>query len=176
MARTIKDTEQLVEDAHAAFDTISEDNSIACIIVAGAALEQAVASLLKKHLITGDTTKGLFGLSGVLGDFSSCAKVAYCLGLIEKPMFANLITIADIRNLVAHSHQKLDFTSAAIKELCMSLVPPAHLRIDLTDFPDMQNIASDPRSRFRITVAFLWSRMISTARQEKHRERRKDRW
>lgn len=116
--------EQLLEESpESLFTAVEGDQPLPCALICAAYVEQALVTLLSENFIEdSDTVKKLFD-RGILGDFSSCAKLAYCLGLISLEAFQNACTIAEIRNSFAHSRMamELDFDTQEIKEQCLKL-------------------------------------------------------
>jgi DNA-binding MltR family transcriptional regulator len=171
MARKAKQPEHLVKDAEHIFEAINGESPLACVLIGAAALEQAVVSVLLKHLVDGDTSKGLFDVGGTLRDFDGCASMAYCLGLIPKEIFKNLKIVGQIRNLFAHSLLQMDFSNPTVKKLCMELCPPVPYNSPAPNFAELKATMQNPRNRFAFSVAGMWSRIILTALGEKHRKR-----
>ena len=156
MARETRPPEQLSKEGEHLFKTLNEGPDIACVLVGAAALEQAVMSLLQKFLIEGNTSDGLFKNGSSLGDFFSCSRMAYCLGLITTDSFNNLKAIAEIRNLFAHSHLNIDFADDGIMKKCDSLVFPR-------PWSTWEGLAINSRSRFQFATVSLWSRLLLDA-------------
>jgi len=176
MARKIPKPEQLSERGKHLYDALNGEAPLPCVLVGVAALEKAVASLLQNYFIEGDTSKGLFELGGVLDDFSGCAKVAYCLGLIEKKVFENLNTVGTIRNIFAHSDVPLAFDDPAVKTLCEKLHLPSVLPTTQPDFPTPEEIARIARNRFTYVVSMTWNWILVNALGVRHREKCKPKW
>ena len=78
--------------------------------------------LLKDIFIkSSSTVDEIFKLGGLLNDFSNKSKLCYCLSLVNKDDYCDLIKISEIRNLFAHSHILLDFNNSAIQNKCNEL-------------------------------------------------------
>ncbi|HEV3301305.1 MAG TPA: hypothetical protein VG055_16760 [Planctomycetaceae bacterium] len=92
-------------------------------------LEHAVANVLQKAFINGSTSDSLLDpIDGFLGSFKSRCDVAYCLGLITTRDKKDLETLAQIRNMVAHSVQDAEpFSREDVRELCDGLDPDVYL-------------------------------------------------
>jgi DNA-binding MltR family transcriptional regulator len=125
MARNAMAPEQLQEQYTKMIEQgISEASPQAAALITGAFLESALVSLLSRFFIDSSTSKGLFKLGGTLSDFSACAEMAYCCGLIPKQTFQNLMHIAIVRNYFAHSLPPMDFDDDAIKKTIDGMVLP----------------------------------------------------
>jgi DNA-binding MltR family transcriptional regulator len=90
-------------------------------IVSAALTEKALVTLLSNYFVQRDTSKSVLSENGALGEFSKCADMAYCLGLISGGMLHNLKLIGKIRNLFAHAHEFIDFNHPEVAELCSKL-------------------------------------------------------
>jgi hypothetical protein len=124
-------------------------------LIAGAYLEVTLSSMLRRFLIDeAKTVDELFGDNRPLGSFSSCIKMAYCLGLIGPKMRTNLDIIRGIRNDFAHSHDELMFSHPGIQERCLSLG---------TFFPKSFWGTSQPRNVFLVMVALMSQRLMVDA-------------
>jgi DNA-binding MltR family transcriptional regulator len=63
----------------------------------------------------------MFRPDGALGTFASRIKIAYLMGLIDKPTKADLDLIRKIRNEFAHIRQDVRFTAPTVKARCSEL-------------------------------------------------------
>ena len=63
----------------------------------------------------------MFRPDGALGAFASRIKIAYLMGLIDKPTKSELDLIRKIRNEFAHIRQDIRFTSPKVKGRCSEL-------------------------------------------------------
>lgn len=98
------------------------ESPLHCALLLNAQLESALVALLSSAMIDGETTRQMFEEGGTLGELSSCAKLAYTLGLIHKNVYRNAITLGRIRNRFAHSRTKIDFDDEVISNLCNNLL------------------------------------------------------
>jgi DNA-binding MltR family transcriptional regulator len=143
------------------FDVLSGDlPAIAVVLVGVTFLEQGLMSLLKQRLVNGETSKRLFHLGGMLGEFSRCHDLAYCLGLIPLSDYQSLLLIGDIRNDFAHTPKLLRFMDEEISEKCNRLTLPK----------PMDEFAVNARDRFRLAVVYLWGRLVTIAMATNHIE------
>jgi hypothetical protein len=114
---------------HHFVDSLFDERPLACVLIATAYVDAALAALLLKHFVRSNTAAPRLLDSergGHLGSFHVRTEVAYCLGLISGKMQANLNKIGEIRNIFAHGFDRsVDFTTDRIVKKCRDLhVPP----------------------------------------------------
>jgi DNA-binding MltR family transcriptional regulator len=125
MAHERLSTDQLKEQVKMLYEVLSGEPPLPCALIAGAYLDKAVITLLTSFFISGSTANEICDENkGVLRDSASRAKIAYVLGLIPKDAYQNLVVIARVRNMFAHSHAMIDFDDERIISLCDSLKLP----------------------------------------------------
>ncbi len=130
---------------------------------------KGLASLLCKFFIDGKPSAELFDeANGVLGTYSSRAKLAYCLGLIPDALFQNIKQIAKIRNAFAHSHIALDFDNPEVAQLCRKLTVPVVAETVVIGHPPhlpafFQALTATPRGRFTLASINTVSSVIMIA-------------
>lgn len=178
MARRVHSPEQLSDESKALYEALNGASPLACALIAGAFVEKALTSLLSKSFVKCETASGILGNNGFLGEFSRCADMAYCLGLISKGMLANVKTIGMIRNRFAHSHQLIDFDDQEVRDHCRKLVMPVFVASAKSgDGPGFLAIAEQStRARFMIVTSLTFNAIVAHAIGAKHRERYKDAW
>ena len=66
--------EELSKDGQHLHEVLNEGTALACVLIGGAAIEQATMSLLRKFFVSGETSKGIFRESGALGSFGGALK------------------------------------------------------------------------------------------------------
>ena len=94
--------ELLKRDTWHLFDVMEDEQPLSFVLMVTSFVEHSLTLLLSGFLIDGDTSRGLFShKGGILDSVFSKVKMAYCLGLIDKPLFNNLQRIGEIRNLFA---------------------------------------------------------------------------
>ena len=157
--------EQLSQNTQAVYDVLNHESGLACVLIGTNFLDQILASLLENTFITSKVVQNLLNpASGAIGAFSVRSDLSYCLGLINKPQYQDLIKIATIRNQFAHSYLSLSFGSPEIQNLCNDLTGwELYLMEDHEDIqvPDEdlteQQIRMAARNKFNLTVIFLGS-------------------
>lgn len=107
------------------FDILEKESDRGAVLVGTAYLENLLEKQLKYHFDP-DSKKTkivdeLFKFESALGTFSSKIKICYCLNLITKDMYSDFEIIRKIRNLCAHSANKIFFGSKEIVSLTVNL-------------------------------------------------------
>lgn len=113
--------EILSADGQAVYEVLHGESNLAVGIVGAAYLDACLGSLLGRHFIESTVSDRLLSPSGTLGSLAARADLAYCLGLLSKPLYQDLLQIAEIRNLLAHHHLQLGFGSPEVAEACGKL-------------------------------------------------------
>lgn len=106
------------------YEAINHESPLPCVLISVSYIEKCLAALLAKIFIEGDTSNKMLHHTGMIGELNSRAKLAYCLGIIDKAIFNNLTRIGEIRNVFAHSHLSLTFDDPEIALLCKALTFP----------------------------------------------------
>src|SRR3989344_2407406 len=100
-------------------EEFSKESDRAAVILAGSLLDNALAMLLKSHLVptTGDRDE-LLDNDGdsPLSTFSSRIKISYRLGLISSRFARDLNLIRKIRNDFSHEIKDCSFKNTAAKD------------------------------------------------------------
>ena len=103
--KTILPVENLSDDTQKFFDVLSAESDLAVILIAASYLDAALASILQRFLLPGSTAERLLNArGGALGSFGIRSDICYALGFISKPLYQDLIRIAEMRNICAHHH------------------------------------------------------------------------
>jgi DNA-binding MltR family transcriptional regulator len=136
------------------FDAVNDESPVPAALVCAAYIDNCLSDLLTEFFIEGRTSASLLRQDrGVIGSFFVRAQLAYCLGLIGKRMFKNIMAIGEIRNIFAHSPEALGFDSPKIAKLCDELVerePDERIGDPLPDF--VKALHAQPRQRFASTA------------------------
>jgi len=162
--------EVLSADGGRLYPLLNEGSDFTVVIVALSYLDACLTTLLSKYFRKSSISDELLDANkGALSTLTSKTNLAYVLGLIDKPMLQDLIVLARLRNLVAHSHFELAFHSNELQNLCGQLKYIAQLKD-----ADTGNAIFDtdqyraPRNKFILTAITLWNRMLLTALETKH--------
>lgn len=150
--------EQLSEETSALLDVLNEESDLAVILISSSFVDACLKSILQNKLLDGDTTERLLDHRGPLGSMRIRADLCYVMGLINKGWYNDLITLGEIRNLVAHHHLNQSFATPEIAALCLKLSMP---------LPGLDIGENDVRSKFKISVVMLANSLIIRALQIK---------
>lgn len=114
--------EDLSKDTQKVFDVLNDESDLACVLIGTSYLAELLASTLKAVFSSESVaTKILDPQRGPIGGFATRTDLAYCLGLISKPVYQDLGRIAEIRNQFAHKHIALDFGDSKVQVSCNKL-------------------------------------------------------
>jgi DNA-binding MltR family transcriptional regulator len=110
--------------------------------------------------------------AGIGGNIASRAKLCYTLGLITKSAFTEVITLAELRNMLAHTPQKLTFYSSEVQEAVLEM-KWLHSWIERNYGPMPQftdSLDKKIQNKFTTTIAILCNELKAIA--EKIEKRR----
>lgn len=158
----IMDLDTLFNDREKLTNVLNNESDIGCILVTSSFLDRCLMLLLKDIFVkSSSTVDELFILGGLMNDFSNKAKLCYSLSLIDKNNYCDLIKIAEIRNLFAHSHILLDFNNYTIQSKCNELkgwedpITKEHLKL----FYD--NLNTIARQKFIFTATNIINKIMA---------------
>jgi DNA-binding MltR family transcriptional regulator len=169
--------EELSEDTQQVLNILNQESDLACVLIGASYLAELLASTLKVAFIeTRISQKILNPQNGAIGGFVTRADLAYCLGLIKKKAYNDLLKIAEIRNLFAHKHLKLDFGEANVRKACNELQSwrlillgeEEELEIEAT----IEQMRVKARNQFNLSVVFLGTRIHLDALSKLERKKR----
>lgn len=156
-----KDREKLIK-------VLNEESPIGCILTSGSFLEKCMILLLRDKFIKGSkTVDDVLNYNGMLGEYSSKAKLCYCLSLIDKEQYSDVIKIAEIRNLIAHSHILIDFSEPKIVEKCNEL-KSCDKSLPKEFFNSINDVAKIARIRFTDTVINVINDLMASSYLNKY--------
>ncbi len=169
--------EELSEDTQKVYDVLNQESDIACVLIGTSYLADLLASTIKVNFIeTSVSEKILDPQRGAVSGFTTRADLAYCLGIIGKSAYQDLIKMAEIRNLFAHKHLVLDFGDTPISETCEKLkawrVLVSSEKEELQIEATQEQIRVRARNQFNMSVVLLGSRIHVDALSKKQ-ERKK---
>lgn len=156
--------EDLSEDTKAVFETLNEGSDLACVLIGTSYLAELLASAIKESFIESSISEKLLDpQSGAVGGLATRADLAYCLGIIDKAVYQDIIKVSEIRNMFAHKHFALDFGESAVRKACDELQT---LRLVLLNEEEEVTVESTPRqlrmrarNQFKLSVVFIGSRL-----------------
>ena len=89
--------EELSKDTQKVYDVLNRESDLACVLIGTSYLAELLASALtEKFAKTSIAEKLLDPQRGAVGGFATRADLAYCLGFIRKPVYQDLIKIAEL--------------------------------------------------------------------------------
>ena len=157
-------------------NSIKNESPVPSVLMVGARIEGALGLLLEKYLISGSTSeKMLYGQNGTLSTFIARADMCYCLSLIPKDVYEQIVLIGTIRNAFAHSPTPLDFDDTEIAKHWAKLKFPES---SMGEWPEIikKHTAKNPRMRVISIGSAIFGMILSTLiRRTKKVERRWDR-
>ncbi|MBW7907072.1 MAG: hypothetical protein LC135_12000 [Phycisphaerae bacterium] len=167
--------------AAALYAALRDERDLSCVLLSASFLDRCLENLLEAYLAASSTTEKLLDpRGGFLGSFAARSDACYCLGLVSKRFYQNLLTIATLRNTFAHSHLDLSFEAPRIAELCFRLHTPPFIAdgcdIRARDDAEYQSLCGNARDRFTIVVALMANQLITKAADTPHRPPASDWW
>ena len=114
------DLENLPDASYELLNMINEKDAV-CVLIGAAFVDNLITSLLLQKLGGSKVAEDLLSTNGALGPYASRAALSYCLKIIEKNRYDDILTIGKIRNRFAHSFFGLSFNEPDIQSLCNCL-------------------------------------------------------
>lgn len=164
--RELPKIEGLTKDIQQLFGVLNSESDLAAVLVASGYLDACLGALLESFLRESSiSSKLLDARSGALGSFAARADTCYCLGLIPKAVYQDLVVVAEIRNEFAHHHLALNFKTETVIAGCEKLKHAASLRIaDGSQLAFEGLVLQNVRNRFVITVVLLAQHLLNLGR------------
>jgi DNA-binding MltR family transcriptional regulator len=158
----IPQIEQLSAESQEFFRVLNKADDLAVILVATSFLDLSLASILKRKLLDNSATDRLLDArAGALGSFVVRADACYALGLLGKPIYRDLLKIAEIRNMIAHHHLALSFKAEGIAKLCGELSYVSSLKNGSSGEPLLSaKWMNTPRNQFVLTAVMISQRLL----------------
>ncbi len=162
MSKQLPSVDKLTLDSMQVILTASFSNEtfsvIACVSLLDEHLRLVLERVLRKSKIT---RRMLDSGSGMAGSFVARANLLYVMSLVEKPVYQELLRLAELRNMTAHSYFKLDFRSPEVQERCSELQIPT-LEVTQERFAEfLPSESAEPHERarrlFTTSVFYIWS-------------------
>ena len=151
-------------DTKAVYETLNEGSDLACVLIGTSYLAELLASTLKVSLIKSSISEKLLDPQrGAIGGFATRADLAYCLHLISKPVYQDLIKVAEIRNRFAHKHIALDFGEFSVRNACGELQSWRFIMRGEDEEspiePTPEQIRMRARNQFKLSIVFMSMRI-----------------
>lgn len=162
--RTLVPVERLSDETQSFYDVLNNESDLPAVLITASYIDACLGAILKKFFLDNSTSANLLNPKvGSLGTFGSRSDACYCLGLIDKRIYQDLLVIAEIRNLFAHHHLALSFAVPEVAQQCERLSYVAQQRNGNTDVPllDAKHLRT-PRDRFVISAVIISQRLLLT--------------
>jgi mannitol operon repressor len=158
-------------DTQALLDVLNNEPDFSVVIVTLGYLDACLGTLLHNFFIESSVSDNLLEAGrGQLGSFGARSDLAYSLGLISKPMHQDLLQLAQIRNLVAHHHLSMDFSSPTLQDACMKLRYLSIIKNGDLDEPAFRpETMPPPKERFKFTALVLIDQVLLTSKAVERR-------
>lgn len=146
------------DEANAIIQDLAKHGDVAMVILAASYLEGGLEDVLAHRFVPMDAEdrKKLFDASagGVLGTLVAKVRIARAFGIIDQVVSDDLLLIANLRNVFAHSMHTISFDDSQVKSDCEKLKVLGTPAIRLgSDFSEI--LISEPRDRFKHTFMSL---------------------
>jgi DNA-binding MltR family transcriptional regulator len=156
--------EDLSEDTRRVYDILNDESDLACVLIGTGYLAELLASTIKVGFIESSISESLLDPQrGAVGGFATRADLAYCLGLIGKDVYQDLIKVAEVRNIFAHNHLALSFADCAVRKICDELKAWRFMLLgeneEVTADPTLEQIQMRARNQFKLSVVFVGMRI-----------------
>ncbi len=157
--KSVINISELLEQVRELRNRLSKESDVGGVLISTSFLEACLASLLREYLKKPSVTEKLLNpISGSLGSFNSKCDVAYCLDLIMKTTYQDLLIIGQTRNLFAHDHLKGSFNDEDVRKICGELNAPndyLDANQDQSNFEGVKEYFGSPKNRFIYTVSCI---------------------
>ena len=153
------DPGDLLSQSKEIYKDLNNESDIAVVLIATSFIDTTLDSLLRYTFIKSRVTeKVLNSNSGVLGTFSAKCDTGYCLGILDKDIYKDLIKLGEIRNIFAHNHLETHFNNSDIKTLCAQLIRTKDIidgHRESDNYEDIKKSFEIPRNSFIVTVVMI---------------------
>ncbi len=174
---SVIDVSDLHEQVKELRKRLLNESDLGGVLISTSFLDACLASLLQVHFVQSSVTDKLLNpTSGTLGTFSSKCDVAYCLNLIIKETYKDLILIGQIRNIFAHNHLKSSFEDKKVHEICSKLnFPTNYLQSSCkqSNYSDVEQYFENPKNRFIYTVNCISDLLLKSIISKKSKKNAK---
>ena len=141
------------------YDELQGDSDRACAIVGAAVLDANLENLLRSYLV--EDTQELNNLLNAgndfapLRDFGARITLAYLIGAVDGVILHDLRVIKNVRNLFAHEHAILRFSSNPIIRKVRQLKVPDMITSAILRDAGIPSPGPAPKDRFVWTITTL---------------------
>ncbi len=169
--RQIAVLEDLSAEGRHIYNEMSSASDMTTVVLGASFLDASIGAMLHRSLRKGQTAEKLISDRGPIGSFSARADLAYCIGLISKPMYQDLILVAEMRNEFAHEHQLRTFSTPSVVQRCTKLCYVESMPVvGEAKAAAFSAHIQTPRARFVMTVVILSQRILVLGQSIKRAE------
>jgi DNA-binding MltR family transcriptional regulator len=160
--RSLIPVEGLSKETQSFYDVLNSEPDLSVVLVAVSYIDACLGALLERFLLKSSVSEKLLDpRSGALGSFGARADAGYSLGLVEKPLYQDLLVLSELRNQFAHHHLALNFSIPSVVEQCEKLSYAADLKDGSSSNPLMEaSLLQHPRNRFVLSVVLISQRLL----------------
>ena len=158
----IRSLERLSDDSRRIINVCNNEPDLPAALVTTSYLDAGLRTLLAAFFRESSVANRLLDSTrGALGTFASRADLAYALGLIPKPLYQDVMRIAEIRNKFAHTHLEVTFDSDDVRGLCAELHYLETLSREASaDLRALFDAVLPPRARFLASAVVISHRIM----------------
>lgn len=163
-----KNLKELSEDSYEVYHILDDESDLACVLIGTSYLGELLATALKNSFIKSKVSERiLHPNTGILGGFAARADIAYCIDIIDKNNYQDLLKIAEIRNQFAHKHHIVDFNNNIIQSYCEEL-KSCLLLFPYKKDPDLsaEDLRYRARNQFNLSVVFFGTNIHANAKSK----------
>jgi len=167
--RSLVPVEGLSKDGQSVYDVLNDEHDLSAVLVGTSYVDACLGALLEGLFLKGSVASALLDArGGALGSFKSRSDACYCLGLINKRLYQDLLVIAEIRNQFAHHHLALNFAIPEVTEQCEKLSYVAGLTNGSSDERPLEKLLNTPRNKFVLSIVLISQRLLIKGLEVKH--------
>jgi len=157
----ILDLNNLPKEIERFFEILNTGTDLSCVLIGTNFLDVSLHDMLSLSLKKGKITNQILNHNkGFLGSFRSRLDLCYCMDLIDKKIYQDLIKISEIRNEVAHSHILNVFQNKNISEKCDDLTYWKIFYNDYTKRLFESNSNKAIRNKFVFSVTIISQKLL----------------
>ena len=157
----ILDLNNLSKEIKDFYEILNSGTDLACVLIGTNFLDVSLHDMLSLSLKKGKIANQILNHNkGFLGSFRSRSDLCYCMDLIDKKIYQDLIKISEIRNEVAHSHILNVFQNENISEKCDDLTYWKILNSDYLRKLFESNSNQAIRNKFKLSVVIISQKLL----------------
>lgn len=157
----ILDLKNLPKEINNLYEILNNESDLACVLIGTNFLDVSLHDMLSLSLKKGETANQILNHNkGFLGSFRNRSDLCYCMGLIDKKIYQDLIKISEMRNKIAHSHILKVFQYENISKKCDDLTYWKLLNYGSTKRLFESNSNQAIRNKFVLSVILLTDKLL----------------